>query len=96
MFRLGRCHARLTEWHKVHVGAVNAAIHAVLSAPLRGVADSARRRGRVAVHRVVAHPVVAHPIVVVAADRVMHRASRTRRSLSVASKSRVVRPFARC
>ena len=80
MFRLGRCHARLTEWHKVHVGAVHAAIHAVRSAPLR---DVARR-------------VVAYPAVVVAVDRVMRRASRIRRSLSVANKSRVVRPFARC
>ena len=30
MFRLGRRHARLIRWHKVHVGAVNAAIRAVI------------------------------------------------------------------
>lgn len=82
MFRLGRHHARLTRWHKDHVGADSVAVNV----PHNRGEHNAHGRRRVAAHRNVA----------VGRARVMPHESRTARSHSAVSRSRVARPFARC
>ena len=82
MFRLGRHHARLSQWHKDLVGADNVAANA----RLRDAAD------------LVSDPLkdAARPNVVRVNARVLRRANRVPRSLSEVNRSRVVRRFARC
>ena len=82
MFRLGRHHARLSQWHKDLVGADNVAANA----RLRGAADPVSDPLKDAEHRKVVR----------VNGRALRRASREPRSLSAVNRSRVVRPFARC
>ena len=82
MFRLGRHHARLNEWHKDLVGVDNVAVNA----RRRVVAGRVRGRLKAAAGNDVAR--VNEPV--------LHLARRAPKSRSAVSRSKVARRFEKC